>query len=121
MSAGYAREVGNDGGRDRDVPDGTRADETDPTDLSGYSEFKPVAVGIAVWVVLLVLGLLFRNDLEDDGHGWWIWTAVAGIVQGIVGYLYLMRRAARLHRGDEVLAPPQGEDVVNPDSRTPGR
>ena len=68
----------------------------DPPDTSDYSEFRPVLAGIAVWVLLLVLALVFRHDLETDGHGWWVWTAFAGIVEGGMGYLYLLRRAARI-------------------------
>ena len=52
----------------------------------------PVLIGIAVWVVLLVLAVLFRGRLAAGGHGWWLWTAVAGIVEGLYGLWYVRRR-----------------------------
>jgi hypothetical protein len=61
-----------------------------------FSERAPVAVGTAVWALLLVIGLFIRPDLVDSGRGWWVWSAAAGIVLGLVGYLYLRRRQARL-------------------------
>jgi len=53
----------------------------------------PVLIGIAVWAVLLVPAVLFRGRLQDAGHGWWVWTPVAGIVLGCMGLWYLRRHA----------------------------
>jgi O-antigen/teichoic acid export membrane protein len=61
-----------------------------------FSESTPIAVGTVVWAVLFVVGLVIRPDLNDDGHGWWIWTAVAGVVLGLFGYTYMRRRQRRL-------------------------
>jgi hypothetical protein len=61
-----------------------------------FSEGAPVAVGTAVWALLLVIGLFIRPDLIDSGRGWWIWSAVSGVILGLIGYLYLRRRQARL-------------------------
>ena len=47
-----------------------------------------VIVGTAVWVVALVVGLV------TDRGGDWVWTCVAGIVLGVLGYV-VARRAAR--------------------------
>ncbi len=55
-----------------------------------------VLVGCAVWAVLLVLGLVNRRTLEAEGHGWWVWTCVAGLVLGLVGLAWLQVRHRRL-------------------------
>jgi O-antigen/teichoic acid export membrane protein len=101
--------VGRDGTRERDLPG------DDPAE---YSEFKPVAVGVAIWAVLLVLALVFHDDLVADGHGWWMWTALAGLVEGLFGYAYLMRRRARMNARTMTGNAPS---VTEQDDRTPGR
>jgi uncharacterized protein DUF2530 len=77
------------------VADGSTRD-AGPSTPTAYSETAPVAVGTAVWALLFVIGLFIRPDLLDSGRGWWIWTAVAGVVLGLFGSLYLRRRHARL-------------------------
>lgn len=68
-----------------------------PDDTLPYSgQRPPVAFGVLIWVVLLVLALIFRSDLEADGHAWWIWTCVTGIVLGGLGYSYVHSRHDRL-------------------------
>ena len=61
-----------------------------------FSEFAPVVVGTVIWAVLFVVGLFLRPTLADDGRGWWVWSAAAGVGLGLIGYLYLRRRQARL-------------------------
>jgi hypothetical protein len=51
-----------------------------------------VLVGTAVWVVLLVAALIWHGRLSADGHGWWVWTPVAGIALGLYGLRYLRKR-----------------------------
>ena len=55
-------------------------------------------VGTGIWALLLVAALLARGSLEDSGRGWWVWTAVAGIVIGLWGTGYVWRRDARARR-----------------------
>jgi hypothetical protein len=87
--------------------------------LPAFSEVAPVVIGIAVWALLFVIGLVIRADLIDSGRGWWVWTAVAGVVLGLVGYLYLRLRRPRLLAS----APPapRGTDQQLPGRRTPDR
>jgi ABC-type nickel/cobalt efflux system permease component RcnA len=65
-------------------------------DLPVFSESIPIAVGTAVWALLLVIGLVIRPELTGNGRGWWVWTAVAGMVLGLFGYWFIQRRQRHL-------------------------
>jgi hypothetical protein len=69
-----------------------------PIDNDGVAA---VTVGTALWAVALVVMLLLRADLEDDGRGWWIWTCVAGFALGLLGIAYCVRRRAAIRRGEQ--------------------
>lgn len=70
--------------------------EAPPLTSVEFSENAPVAVGTGVWALLFVIGLFIRPDLAESGREWWIWSALAGIVIGLLGYVYLRRRRRRL-------------------------
>lgn len=59
---------------------------------------KAVVVGTVVWIVVLVVMLVQRDDLVAEGRGWWLWTCVAGASLGGLGLLYLHRRELRGRR-----------------------
>jgi hypothetical protein len=88
------------------VAEGSERRRTEPPD---FSESAPVAVGTAVWAALFVIGLVIRPTLVDHGRGWWIWTAAAGVILGLVGTLYMRRRRAHL-----TAAQPTGTPAVEP-------
>ena len=69
-----------------------------------------MAVGTAIWAVLLLTGLLLRSRLAETGREWWIGTAAIGVFLGLVGYLLLRRRGRR-----------QGESPDPPPSRAGAR
>jgi hypothetical protein len=50
-----------------------------------------VLVGIGLWLVALVVTLVMRDRLAEEGRTWWIWTAVAGAGLGVAGLGYLRR------------------------------
>jgi hypothetical protein len=78
------------------------------TELPPSSEYVPIAIGTAVWALLFVIGLVIRQDLENSGREWWIWTTAAGVVLGVVGFVYLRRRHAKLlKRGPDPRTPDQ--------------
>ena len=49
-----------------------------------------VLIGIALWVLALVVVLLVPA-FHEGGRSWWPWTCVTGIVLGGLGYGYLRR------------------------------
>lgn len=51
---------------------------------------RVVEIGVAVWVVALVLTFAIPA-LHDDGRDWWPWTCVAGAVLGAIGWAYIKR------------------------------
>lgn len=69
----------------------------------------PVAVGIGVWALLLVLGLFLREPLEHDGRGWWIWVPVAGVALGLIGLSTIRGRPMQ-----PIVEPPRGESPPEP-------
>lgn len=80
-------------------PSGT---EPVPDDSSAPRELEPLsvygvaaaAVGIVMWLVLLVVLLLFRDQLRAHGAQWVMWVPVAGALLGIPGLWYVSRRRA---------------------------
>jgi hypothetical protein len=70
-----------------------RSAERRPDPPPQETDDRPVVwIGIAVWAVLLVLALVFHQRLADDGHSWWVWTPVTGIVLGALGLRTVIRR-----------------------------
>lgn len=51
---------------------------------------RVLEIGIALWVVALVLTLVIPA-LHQDGRDWWPWTCVAGAGLGAIGWAYIKR------------------------------
>ena len=49
--------------------------DVEPLDVDGV---RTVEVGVALWVIGFVALLPFYGRLQDAGHGWWLWTCLAG-------------------------------------------
>jgi hypothetical protein len=63
---------------------------------------KAVVAGTAAWLVLLVLSLVLREQLDAVGLGWLVWAAVTGCgarLLGLVAVLVIRRRIARQEVG----------------------
>jgi hypothetical protein len=59
----------------------------------------PFAVGgIAIWAVLGLLALAFRDTLAAHGHTDWLWICVAGVAWGILGLFTMLRHDANRRR-----------------------
>lgn len=57
---------------------------------------RTVQVGTALWAVALVVALVLRDQLSDDGREWWIWTCIAGVLLGVAGIVITTRRRRRI-------------------------
>jgi hypothetical protein len=80
------------------------SDETRPDVQAGATEpatpeqieplhvpmLRIIEVGLAVWVVALVVTLVVPALHEGD-RDWWPWTCVAGFVLGAMGWTYVRR------------------------------
>ena len=72
--------------------------EVEPMDVDGV---RTMTVGTIIWGVVAIALLPFLGNLENDGHTWWMWTAVAGFGLGLIGLEYCRRRrnALRMQPG----------------------
>lgn len=84
------------------MPESARAaDDVTPLDVDGV---LAMIVGTVVWAVALVVALLLRDRLTAAGNGWWIWVAFAGVLLGIPGIAYTVRRRDVYRRAREAAA-----------------
>jgi uncharacterized membrane protein YgcG len=84
------------------------------------NEAKVIWIGIGLWAAAFLILLPFRKTLISDGHGWWLYTCLAGAGLGMVGLPMVGRRktvmARETERGREV-----GRDVGRDVGREIGR
>ena len=74
--------------------------ELAPLAVTGVTEVK---IGTAIWAIALVLSLVFRNQLTDQGLGDAPQICLAGVILGFLGQIYTRRRVNRLNRVSEVI------------------
>jgi hypothetical protein len=89
----------------------------DPEPLQGDPQ-RVVLVGTVLFGVALLALLPFRAGLVEDGRGWLLWSCVAGIVLGVIGYV-ATRRDRRAASGPAV--PGQLEPPVARPNPAPGK
>jgi hypothetical protein len=71
-------------------------DERRPTPAPVLTDDRAAfLVGLGLWVIAAVAGVLFLVPLQAAGNAWWLWTAVAGVVLGLAGLLYTHVRGRR--------------------------
>ena len=46
---------------------------------------KAFFVGTVLWVAALAVFIVLLPTLSEQGHTWWLWTCVAGLVIGVIG------------------------------------
>lgn len=67
-----------------------RLSTAEPLDVDGA---RTVGIGVAMWAVAgLVLLIAYRDELEAEGNQWWLWTCLAGVGLGLLGWAYSRRR-----------------------------
>jgi hypothetical protein len=67
-----------------------------PLDLSGIPS---VVVGTVAWAIAFAVLVVFRDDLNRAGEGWWLWVTVAGFGLGLIGLAYCRHRWAAIQAG----------------------
>jgi len=65
------------------------------------NEAKVIWIGIGLWAAAFLILLPFRKPLTDDGHGWWLYTCLAGAGLGMVGLPMVGRRKTVMARETE--------------------
>lgn len=55
----------------------------------------PVVIGTVVWAVALIVLIVLRPQLEENGSTWWIGVAVVGLITGLLATAFLTRRRRR--------------------------
>jgi Protein of unknown function (DUF2530) len=66
-----------------------------PVDVDGV---RTVAIGTVLWAVAFVVLAVFRDELSDQGVGWWLWTCLAGVGLGLLGLEYTRKRRDAIAR-----------------------
>ena len=56
----------------------------------------PVTVGTIVWLIVLVVLVIRRSQLEAADATWWIGAAAVGLVSGPGGLVFLYWRRSRM-------------------------
>jgi hypothetical protein len=57
-----------------------------------------VGIGTALFAVAFVVLYPMHASLERSGHGRWPWVALSGVLLGLVGLFYCLRRAQRMSK-----------------------
>ncbi|NUR29050.1 MAG: DUF2530 domain-containing protein [Catenulispora sp.] len=65
------------------------------------NEAKVIWIGIGLWAAAFLILLPYRKTLISDGHGWWLYTCLAGAGLGMVGLPMVGRRKTVMAREAE--------------------
>ncbi|MEI6373874.1 MAG: DUF2530 domain-containing protein [Actinomycetes bacterium] len=76
--------------------DAQPADATSSVEVAGLDVdgVNAVAIGTVVWAVALVVTLVMHSSLLESGNAWITWVCVSGLVLGLMGLPYVIRRRA---------------------------
>jgi len=66
----------------------------DPPPLE-TDDVRAVSIGTAIWALALVGLLPLRARLVAAGRGWWLWACAVGVLLGLAGVAYCLRRRRR--------------------------
>jgi len=60
----------------------------DPTPVK-TNDRPAIVVGMAAWLIALVVLLFFTGPLAAAGHAWWVFTPAVGLGLGLIALVYL--------------------------------
>lgn len=58
-------------------------------ELANTNSQRVVTIGTILWALALIACLVFYDALSNAGLGWWLHTAIFGVMLGIFGLGYL--------------------------------
>lgn len=73
-----------------EAPEPREPEQLQPLQPLHVDMIRLVGAGTTVWLLLLVVSLAVPG-LHSGGRHWWPWAALAGLLLGLVGLLYLRR------------------------------
>ena len=56
----------------------------------------PIILGTVAWVIAAVVLLFFRSSLEEAAATWWFGACAVGVMSGLGGIAYVLRRRRRV-------------------------
>lgn len=59
-----------------------------------------VTVGTIAWAIVFIVLFFVRDTLAESDSQWWLSVAAAGVILGLIGLVYVTRRA-RVYRAAE--------------------
>ncbi len=74
------------------APEGSPAPERPERRPAHVDLFRAALVGTLAWALALLVLLVVAGRLSATGRGWWLQTAAAGVLLGLLGMAHTRRR-----------------------------
>lgn len=89
----------------------TRRPDPGPLDVDAV---RVVTLGTLLWALALLASLANLSTLRAHGHLWWVATASAGSLLGLLGIAYCWRRRTALRRPAGPSRPVEADELPPP-------
>ncbi|MET0726259.1 MAG: DUF2530 domain-containing protein [Leifsonia sp.] len=71
------------------LKDSERRPDPEPARADGR---KAVVAGTLLWLLALIAGLVWDDELAAAGFGWWLWMCATGVALGVIGFVVVQVR-----------------------------